>query len=260
MAISIRTRRVIATGAVVAAVAGGGSAAALATGSSSGNVFQGCLNGSLGAFYNVKVNSTSAPHCLAHDHTYSWDQTGPAGAPGAPGAKGAPGPAGPAGPKGDAGPAGPKGDTGPVGPAGPAGDTPGPAGPKGDTGPQGPAGPKGDAGPQGEQGNSGPPGPQGAGLDGLVWRHAPAVTIPAWTQYPGTLQCPPGEPGGLQPAPISGGMEIASGDSVNTYITASHPTLELDGWYVRANNRSDHAVTVRFWVLCAKVHESEMDY
>jgi hypothetical protein len=234
MAISTRTRRVIATGAVVAAVAGGGSAAALATGSSSGNVFQGCLNSSLGAFYNVKVNSNSAPHCLAHDNTYSWNQNGPAGAPGAPG---------------------PKGDTGPAGPAG--------GGPKGDTGPAGPQGlpgPQGQQGPQGEQGNSGPPGPQGAGLDGLVWRHAPAVTIAAWTQYPSTLQCPPGEPGGVQPAPISGGMEIASGDSVNTYITASHPTLELDGWYVRANNRSDHAVTARFWVLCAKVHESEMDY
>jgi hypothetical protein len=241
MAITQLTRRVAITGAVVAAVAGGGSAAALATSSSSGNVFQGCLNSSLGAFYNVKVNPTSAPRCLAHDTTYSWNQTGPAGAPGV---------AGPAGPKGDTGPAGPKGDTGPAGPAGP----------KGDTGPQGPAGPKGEPGAQGEQGNSGPPGPQGAGLDGLVWRHAPAVTIPAWSQYPSTLPCPPGEPGGLQPAPISGGMEIASGDSVNTYITASHPTLELDGWYLRANNRSDHDVTVRFWVLCAKVHESEMDY
>jgi hypothetical protein len=216
MAITQLTRRVVITGAVVAAVAGGGSAAALATSSSSGNVFQGCLNSSLGAFYNVKVNPTSAPHCLAHDTTYSWNQTGPAGTPGA-------------------------------------------AGAKGDTGPAGPAGPKGDTGPQGEQGNSGPPGPQGAGLDGLVWRHALTVTIPAWTQYPSTLQCPPGEPGGVQPAPISGGMEIVSGDSVNTYITASHPTLELDGWYLRANNTTGHDITARWWVLCANVHVTEMD-
>ena len=151
MAITQLTRRVAITGAVVAAVAGGGSAAALATSGSSGNVFQGCLNSSLGAFYNVKVNPSSTPRCLSHDSAITWNQTGPAGAPGAPGAKGD---TGPAGPRGDAGAAGPKGDTGypPAWQAGPKGD----------------AGPQGSPGPQGDPGNSGPPGPRGAGLDGLV--------------------------------------------------------------------------------------------
>jgi hypothetical protein len=252
MAITHLTRRIVATGAVVAAVAGGGSAAALATSSSSGNSFQGCLNSSIGAFYNVKVNPTSTPHCLRHDNPIKWNQTGPAGAPGA---KGDTGPAGPAGPAGDKGP---KGDTGPAGPAGPAGDTPGPAGPKGDTGPAGPMGLAGPQGAPGPQGDSGPPGPQGAGLDGLVWRTARG-TVHAGAESYSTLSCPPGAPGGSQPKSLSGGLEIIYGDSTGLYITASHPTLELDGWYIRTNNTTGHDITARWWVLCANVHVSQLD-
>jgi len=249
MAITHLTRRAVATGAVVAAVAGGGSAAALATSSSSGNAFQGCLNSSIGAFYNVKVNPTSAPRCLSHDNAISWNQIGPAGAPGAKGD------AGPTGAKGDTGPAGPAGPKGDTGPAGPAGDTPGPAGPKVDTGPSGLAGPKGPAGPQGD---SGPPGPQGAGLDGLVWRTSRA-TIHAGTENYSTLSCPPGPPGGTQPKAISGGVEVIYGDSTGMYITASHPTFGLDGWYIRTNNTTGHDITARWWVLCANVHVSQLD-
>ncbi|HXD54091.1 MAG TPA: hypothetical protein VN618_05005 [Solirubrobacteraceae bacterium] len=249
MAITTRTRRFLATGAVVAAVAGGGSAAALATSSSSGNLFQGCLNHSLGAFYNVKVNPTSAPRCLGHDNPITFNQTGPAGAPGA---KGNTGPAGPAGPKGDAGPAGPKGDTGPAGPAGPAG-TAAEKGAKGDTGPQGPPGP------QGDPGNQGPQGPQGAGLNGLTWR-VTAGTIHAGAEMYGTLPCPPANPGETPTTAISGGLEVTSGDSTQLYITATHPTLELDGWYVRANNKSSHDIQIRQWALCASVHVSQMNY
>jgi len=229
MAITQLTRRVAITGAVVAAVAGGSSAAALATSGSSGKVFEGCLNSSLGAFYNVKVNPASAPRCLSHDSAITFNQTGPAGPAGAPGAKG---PAGPAGPKGDIGPAGPKGDMGPAGV--------GPAGPKGDAGPQGPPGP------QGDPGNSGPPGPRGAGLDGLVWRTA-IYTISAHTQVRSPQTCAPGQTG------ISGGLEVASGDDSGLYITASQPTLELDGWYIRANNTGSGDVRVRQWALCANV-------
>src|SRR5207244_3731635 len=83
------TRRVTIIGATVAAVAAGGSAAALATtAGSSGDVYQGCLNHSLGAIYNIKVNPTSPPGCLPHDALMKWNQTGPAGAPGAAGPKG----------------------------------------------------------------------------------------------------------------------------------------------------------------------------
>ncbi|HEY2769127.1 MAG TPA: hypothetical protein VGI87_01055 [Solirubrobacteraceae bacterium] len=130
--------------AAVGVVAGGGAAVSAATSTPpSSTVYEGCLNRSLGALYNVQVNPSSAPRCLRGDTLISWNQTGPAGA---------------AGPKGDTGPAGPKGDTGPAGAAGPKGDT-GPAGPQGQAGPQGP---QGSTGPAGANGNtvlngSGPP-------------------------------------------------------------------------------------------------------
>jgi hypothetical protein len=231
MTITHLTRRVLVTGAVVAAVVGGGSAAALATSSSSGGTVQGCLNHSLGALYNVKVDPTSAPRCLSHDEAISWNQTGPTGDIGPAGAKGDAGPAGPAGPKGETGSAGPKGDPGP---AGPASDIPGPAGPKGDTGPAGP------------QGDTGPAGPAGAGLDGLTW-HTGITTVPAHTGAFMISLCPAGS------TAISGGVEVVSGENGAFFIAASHPRLELDGWYNRVINNGSSSVTVRHWGLCAKV-------
>jgi hypothetical protein len=115
------TRRVALASAATAIVVAGGSAVAVATTQSSSNVYQACLQHNLGAIYQVEVNPTTSPRCLAHDTLISWNQTGPAGA------------AGPQGPKGDAGaagPQGPKGDTGAVGAAGPAGSQ-GAAGPAG---------------------------------------------------------------------------------------------------------------------------------
>src|SRR3954471_9220192 len=107
------SRRVAVTGAAVAAVAAGGSAAALAaTGGSSGDVYQGCLNHTLGALYNIKVNPASPPSCLSRDTLIKWNQSGPAGAAGAAGTAGAPGLPGA---KGDAGPQGAKGEPGPKG-------------------------------------------------------------------------------------------------------------------------------------------------
>jgi hypothetical protein len=123
-------RRAVVAGATAAVIVGGGAAAALATGSSSGNTYQGCLNHSLGALYNIKVNSSSPPHCLAHDAVISWNEKGQPGATGLPGATG---------PKGDRGDTGPQGATGPSG-AGTPGPT-GPTGPKGNDGATGPAGP-----------------------------------------------------------------------------------------------------------------------
>ena len=52
---------------------------------------------------------------------------------------------------------------------------------------------------------------------------------------------------------ISGGLEVAGGDDSGLYITASQPTLELDGWYIRATNTGSGDVRVRQWALCANV-------
>jgi Collagen triple helix repeat (20 copies) len=193
------TRRATIIGATVAAIAAGGSAAALATQTSS-NVYQGCLQRSLGALYHVQLNPTAPPKCAPRDTSVSWNQTGPAGSNGPagpqgpkgdPGPAGAAGPAGPQGPKGDPGPQGQKGDTGAAGPAGADGHSvlngsgaPGSAlgangdfyldtsadaiyGPKTDsgwgnsTGLVGPQGATGDPGPQGLKGDTGAAGPQG---------------------------------------------------------------------------------------------------
>ena len=51
--------------------------------------------------YNVQASPASAPKCLGHDQTASWNSTGPQG------------------PAGETGPAGPTGASGPQGPAGP---------------------------------------------------------------------------------------------------------------------------------------------
>lgn len=135
------TRRALTVGVAAAAIAATGSAAALAIGSSSSNVYEGCLQHRIGALYHVELNPSSPPRCLQHDTLVTWNQTGPAGA------AGAPGPTGPAGPKGDPGPAGAAGAIGPAGPQGPKGDA-------GATGPQGEPGPKGDTGPAGPAGTT----------------------------------------------------------------------------------------------------------
>src|SRR2546421_11159375 len=75
------TRRAAIVGAAVAAVAAGGAAAALATSSTSGDVYQGCLNHNLGALYNVKGNPSAPPRCLSPDTLVKRNPTGPAGAP-----------------------------------------------------------------------------------------------------------------------------------------------------------------------------------
>jgi hypothetical protein len=137
-------RRAVIAGAATAAIVGGGAAAALATSSSTGDSYKGCLNHSLGALYNITVNSSSSPRCLPHDTVISWNEKGQPGAPGLPG------PTGPKGLKGDTGPQGPKGDAGATGPSG-----------AGTPGPTGPQGPKGDTGPQGPNGNDGATGPAG---------------------------------------------------------------------------------------------------
>jgi hypothetical protein len=117
----------IAIAAFVAAVSGGGSAVALGL-DSTPTVYQACLQRDSGMLYNVKLNPSTPPRCRREDKliSWSWNQTGPAGATGSQGARGpagasgATGPAGPQGLKGDpglAGPQGAKGDTGPTGPS-----------------------------------------------------------------------------------------------------------------------------------------------
>jgi hypothetical protein len=237
------TRRVALTGAAFAAIAAGGSAVALATGSSSGDVYQGCLQHNLGALYSVKLNPTAPPRCLRGDTLVSWNQKGPAGAPGAPGAPG------PAGPKGDTGPAGPKGDTGPAGsgPAGPKGDTgpagpAGPAGPKGDAGDVGPAGPKGDAGdvgPAGPKGDTGPP-----GLNGMLWT-SQSGRVEALAGGDLEVHCPSN-----YPKVYGGGAWIEHG-TTTTVVTESAPAGDLTGWYIAIQNADPfNAYTWHAYALC----------
>ena len=71
------TRRVAIGGAIVAAVVGGGAAAALATGSSSANVYQGCLKASNGELYQVELNPNSPPSCNPHDTLRELEPDGP---------------------------------------------------------------------------------------------------------------------------------------------------------------------------------------
>lgn len=147
------TRRAVTVGVAAATIAVAGSAAALAIGSSSSNVYEGCLQHGSGALYHVELNPSSPPGCHRHDTLVTWNQTGPAGAAGAAGSTG------PAGPKGDPGPVGATGAIGPAGPQGPKGDTgatgpQGDPGPKGDTGAIGPAGPAGATGPAGSAGTT----------------------------------------------------------------------------------------------------------
>jgi hypothetical protein len=146
------SRRVVIAAGSVVAIAAAGSAVALATTSSpSPTVYKGCLSHLGGLLYNVEVNPSSAPRCLAHDTSISWNQSGPAGPTGTSGPqglKGDPGPAGRDGAPGATGPQGPAGNDGATGQQGPKGNDGAPGatgeqGPKGDTGPQGPAGSSG---------------------------------------------------------------------------------------------------------------------
>ena len=114
----------------------------MATGSSSANVYEGCLSHKDGRLYNVQVNPSSAPTCSRGDTLITWNQSGPAGA------------TGPSGPQGVTGPGGPKGDTGVTGPQGATGDT-GVTGPQGATGDTGVTGPTGPEGPTGQNGSDG---------------------------------------------------------------------------------------------------------
>jgi collagen triple helix repeat protein len=241
------TRRVAITGAVVAAVAAGGSAAALATtGGSSGDVYQGCLNHSLGALYNIKVNPTSPPSCLRGDSLIKWNQSGPPGAagvpgtPGAPGAKGDPGPKGDAGAPGSDGAPGAKGDPGPKGDAGAPGSD-GAPGAKGDTGPQGPQGDPGQPGEPGQKGDT------GAGIDGAQWYRA-VVQLPANTNGHYFRTC--SDHRGV----VSGGTTLQSTAPLGTVITVSNgPAGISDTWEFDVANTATTTVTLDLWWLCAPV-------
>ncbi len=126
MKTQLRPRRLTVAAVLVAVTAVAGTAAAAsATGQTPTNSYQGCLTPTTGVLYNVKLNPSSAPHCLKHDLVVSWNQTGPRGDAGATGATGA---QGPKGDPGATGAQGPKGDPGATGAQGPQGDQ-GPAGP-----------------------------------------------------------------------------------------------------------------------------------
>jgi hypothetical protein len=254
------TRRMTLTCAVVAAIAAGGSAAALATTGDSGDVYQGCLNHSLGAIYNLKVNPTSAPSCLRGDSLLKWNQHGPAGAPGAAGAPGPKGDTGPRGPQGEPGAAaaqgepGPKGDPGPKGEPGAKGDTgpQGDPGAKGDPGPKGDTGPTGDTGPQGEPGPKGDTGPQGepgVGLAGAQWYRG-AIDIPPHGVARFARTCSDNR------GVVSGGT-FTPGIGADKVITDGSGPLNADiapgSWFFQIRNTDSVTETVNFFWLCAPV-------
>jgi hypothetical protein len=225
-------RRVLLAGASVAAVAGGASAVALATDSSS-DVYQACLNRSLGALYHVQLNPSSAPRCFGHDPLVSWNRTGPAGAAGPKGGLG------PAGPTGAAGPQGPNGDTGPIGPTG----APGPQGSKGDAGPEGPQGPKGDTGPQGPQGDTGLRGPTGSpGTAGMFYQ-AVDFTVGVSSNATNAVHCSGGD------YVYGGGVWVVGGNGL-TPISQDAPSGDMHSWYVSVSNADVVSHTVHAYALC----------
>jgi collagen triple helix repeat protein len=218
------TRRVALTGVALTAIAAGGSAAALATTGSSGDVYQGCLNHSLGALYNIKVNPTSPPRCLSRDSLIKWNQTGPAGAPGLPGAQGL---------KGETGSPGGKGDTGSPGADGAPGGK-GDTGPKGDTGAPGVPGAKGDTGPQGL--------PGAPGLAGLYWIQD-TFTSEVATSAGIKLVCPNNDH-------VYGGGIWIEDFITTTTVGISAPSGDLRGWYGEVANSDVENHTVHVYALC----------
>lgn len=98
----MRSHRIVAGAALVAAV---GGAAAIAMAAGEGDAINGCRNLRHGL---VRIVVDGKP-CKRNEAAVSWAKQGPAG------------PAGETGPAGPAGVAGPKGDAGPAGPAGPPG-------------------------------------------------------------------------------------------------------------------------------------------
>jgi hypothetical protein len=233
--------RYLVIGAIaVVGVAGGGAAAALATGGS-GSVFQGCLQHNLGALYNVQLDPTQAPQCLAHDTVVSWNQTGQQGPIGATGAQGPKGDTGPQGPKGDTGDTGAPGATGAPGPKGDTGAT-------GDTGPQGPQGDTGDAGPQGPKGDTGDTGPQGPqGPAGGNLGQLRTVTVGAFMLPSGTTSqvqihaCNAGE------TVLSGGYHFS--DQIPAFVTEDDAN-GTTGWKVTVYNPSDQGTSMTMTILC----------
>jgi hypothetical protein len=268
------TRRALIAGATVAAVAAGGSAAALATDSAPANVYQGCLQHSVRALYNVQLNPASPPKCLPQDTLISWNQTGPKGDTGPQGPQGETGPAGMPGPKGDTGPAGmpgPKGDAGPAGPAGADGKTvlSGAGAPTENQGSNGDFyidtsansiyGPKTDGGwgsatslvgPKGDKGDVGAPGPQGArgasgaGLESMYWRTAQGTVGDGPGSYSATAACAVG-------SQVYGGGAWIENPTGLQQITESAPSGDLTKWYVEITNDDPaNSYTVDVYALC----------
>ena len=206
----LRSRRAVIGTALLTLVTvtvAGGSAAAFAADQPPTDSYQGCLNHTTGVLYEVKVNPTSAPHCLRHDTVIDWNQTGPQGA---------------AGPAGATGTQGPAGDTGPAGPQGPKGDT-------GATGPQGPAGDVGPAGPQGPQGPGGVSGYQVV-TKAVTFTDAPGATLQEYAD----AYCPTGKK-------LIGGGAFTTADE--GYLTSNGPFIQdgtvYDIWEARYLVRSD---------------------
>lgn len=247
-------RRVAIGGAIVAAVAiaGGASAAALASGSSSGNVYRGCISHTDGVIYGVAINHLGRLRCRRHDEAISWNQTGVRGLTGPPGPQGL---QGSRGATGTAGPPGPNGSSGAIG----------------DPGPQGPQGPQGGGGAPGQQGATGPTGPAGAtgptgttgpaGATNVTVRTAD-FSLPANTSTTLFAVCQSGETavggGGAFTAtngfatPTSGEVITGSGPSERTEAVylgdgATGPTA----WAVSVMNGTASAQNVRSFVLCA---------
>jgi hypothetical protein len=106
----VRSHRIVAGVALVAAL---GGAAAIATAASEDESVRGCRNLRHGL---VRIVVDGRP-CKRNEAAVSWNKQGPAGPAGETGAQG---PVGPAGPKGDTGAAGPAGPQGPKGEPGAA--------------------------------------------------------------------------------------------------------------------------------------------
>lgn len=108
---SMKTRRIVITGAAALALVAGGTAAAAAVASpiDSGGVIHGCYYPATTAGSHKVVLQDTGTNCPSGTTPIKWNQTGPAGPTGPAGAQG------PQGPKGDTGPQGPQGLQGPPG-------------------------------------------------------------------------------------------------------------------------------------------------
>jgi collagen triple helix repeat protein len=180
--------------------------------------------------------------------------------------------------RGHKGPQGQKGETGATGAQGAKGDE-GPQGAKGDKGDEGPQGAKGDRGEKGEPGLSeveaDGPYPGRADAENNLHGDQGDQSTAQWAADPGMLQqswvmCAPGKVaigGGFgqddvqtdelvivssSPVQIENGKTYLEDPSVYKGIDAEG-SIVPNGWLVQGYNKSDSALIVRPWVICAMV-------